>query len=83
MIRNPVFGETGELCKERKKLWQKYVDWVDARIDNGTYENWEKARDDEAKAQFADYKAQDEILVNGGPAIDSETGEPVPPPVAP
>ena len=82
LTKNPIFGPTGELSTARKELWQGYVDWADAKIEDGTYENWEKVKGQEAKDEFQSYKDADTILVNGGP-VDPETGLPDPAPKLP
>ena len=82
LTKNPIFGPTGELSTARKELWQGYVDWVDAKIEDGTYEDWKKVKDQAAKDEFQSYKDADTILVNGGPE-DPETGLPDPAPKLP
>ena len=82
LTRNPIFGPTGELSTARKELWQGYVDWVDAKVEDGTYEDWKKVKDQAAKDEFQSYKDADTILVNGGPE-DPETGLPDPAPKLP
>lgn len=40
--KNPVLGATGALDTERKKLYQEYIDWVDAKVEAEEWVSWEK-----------------------------------------
>jgi len=66
-----VIGATGALDTERKKLYQEYIDYVDAKVEAGDWQSWDKqypeggnsASKEPAKEKVAEVIAADAQLV--------------------
>ena len=71
LTKNPVIGATGALDTERKKLYQEYIDYVDAKVEAGEWQSWDKqypeggnsASKEPAKEKVAEVIAADAQLV--------------------
>ena len=68
--KNPVVGATGELDRQRKKLYQEYIEWVDAKVEDGDFVSWDSqhpvgqnSQSQEAKDKAHEVLAADAELV--------------------
>ena len=66
-LKNPRYGADQaqlDLWDARKTLWTGWTNWCDGKLADGTYEDWKKIKDQDAKDEFQKYLDDDAALAN-------------------